>query len=74
MVKAIAGMRFVTSSEARVEYAPWGKHWWLSDPELTATRQLTLVRVRMRPGGGTLAVYEAPTGPGVRTDGFREAR
>ena len=23
-----------------------------------------------RPGGGTLAVYEAPNGPGVRTDGF----
>ena len=24
----------------------------------------------VRPGGGTLAVYEAPNGPGVRTDGF----
>jgi pyruvate carboxylase len=24
----------------------------------------------VRPGGGTLTVYEAPTGPGVRTDGF----
>ncbi len=24
----------------------------------------------VRPGGGTLAVYEAPGGPGVRTDGF----
>ena len=24
----------------------------------------------VRPGGGTLAVYEPPTGPGVRTDGF----
>ncbi len=24
----------------------------------------------VRPGGGTLAVYEAPSGPGVRTDGF----
>ncbi len=25
---------------------------------------------QFRPGGGTLAVYEAPNGPGVRTDGF----
>ncbi|MBT4491138.1 MAG: carbamoyl-phosphate synthase large subunit, partial [Rhodospirillaceae bacterium] len=24
----------------------------------------------LRPGGGTLTVYEAPSGPGVRTDGF----
>jgi acetyl/propionyl-CoA carboxylase alpha subunit/acetyl-CoA carboxylase carboxyltransferase component len=24
----------------------------------------------VRPGGGTITVYEAPTGPGVRTDGF----
>ena len=24
----------------------------------------------VRPGGGTLAAYEAPSGPGVRTDGF----
>jgi acetyl/propionyl-CoA carboxylase alpha subunit len=24
----------------------------------------------VRPGGGTLGVYEPPTGPGVRTDGF----
>ena len=24
----------------------------------------------VRPGGGTLTVYEAPNGPGVRTDGF----
>lgn len=24
----------------------------------------------VRPGGGTLSIYEAPSGPGVRTDGF----
>ena len=30
----------------------WGRHWWLSKPELTGTRQLTLVRVTMRPGTG----------------------
>jgi quercetin dioxygenase-like cupin family protein len=49
---AIEALRFVTSTKARVEYAPWGKHWWLSDPQLTGTRQLTLVRVRMHPGAG----------------------
>jgi quercetin dioxygenase-like cupin family protein len=45
-------LRFVTAREAEIELAPWGKHWWLSKPGLTGTRQLTLVRVRMRPGTG----------------------
>jgi mannose-6-phosphate isomerase-like protein (cupin superfamily) len=45
-------LRFVTASKALVELAPWGKHWWLSKPGLTDTRQLTLVRVTMRPGTG----------------------
>jgi quercetin dioxygenase-like cupin family protein len=45
-------LRFVTSVTARIERAPWGKHWWLSEPELTGTKQLTLVRVTMRPGTG----------------------
>jgi len=45
-------LRFVTSREAEIELAPWGKHWWLSKPGLTDTRQLTLVRVTMRPGTG----------------------
>src|SRR6476659_1017599 len=49
---AIKALRFVTSAKARVEFAPWGKHWWLSQPGLTNTKQLTLVRVRMRPGAG----------------------
>lgn len=44
--------RFVTSANARIERAPWGKHWWLSEPELTGTKLLTLVRVTMRPGTG----------------------
>jgi quercetin dioxygenase-like cupin family protein len=44
--------RFVTSSTARIEHAPWGKHWWLSEPELTGTALLTLVRVTMRSGTG----------------------
>ena len=29
---AIKALRFVTSAKARVEFAPWGKHWWLSQP------------------------------------------
>ena len=45
-------LRFVTSGTSEVEFAPWGKHWWLSKPELTGTEQLTLVRVTMRPGAG----------------------
>jgi quercetin dioxygenase-like cupin family protein len=45
-------LRFVTSATSEVEFAPWGKHWWLSKPELTGTEQLTLVRVTMRPGAG----------------------
>jgi quercetin dioxygenase-like cupin family protein len=44
--------RFVTKTTARIERAPWGKHWWLSEPELTGTALLTLVRVTMRPGTG----------------------
>jgi quercetin dioxygenase-like cupin family protein len=44
--------RFVTASTARIELAPWGRHWWLSEPELTGTKLLTLVRVTMRPGTG----------------------
>jgi quercetin dioxygenase-like cupin family protein len=52
VAKAIKALRFVTSAKARVEFAPWGKHWWLSQPGLTETKQLTLVRVTMRPGGG----------------------
>lgn len=45
-------LRFVTAGDAEIEVAPWGRHWWLSKPELTGTRQLTLVRVTMRPGAG----------------------
>ena len=45
-------LRFIGAKEAEIELAPWGKHWWLSKPGLTDTRQLTLVRVTMRPGTG----------------------
>ncbi len=45
-------LRFVTAKTARMELAPWGKHWWLSEPTLTGTKLLTLVRVTMRPGTG----------------------
>jgi quercetin dioxygenase-like cupin family protein len=50
--KPPAALRFVTAGKAQIETAPWGKHWWLSRPGLTNTRQLTLVRVTMRPGTG----------------------
>ncbi|MEO8077447.1 MAG: cupin domain-containing protein [Acidobacteriota bacterium] len=52
MSDAVKALRFVTSANARVEFAPWGKHWWLSQPGQTASKHLTLVRVRMRPGAG----------------------
>jgi quercetin dioxygenase-like cupin family protein len=45
-------LRFVTAKAARIEKAPWGKHWWLSEAALTGTKLLTLVRVTMRPGTG----------------------
>ncbi len=50
--RATKPLRFVTEQEAEIELAPWGRHWWLSQPGLTGTRQLTLVRVTMRPGTG----------------------
>lgn len=49
---AAGSARFVTSDKARIQYAPWGKHWWLSEPELTGTAGLALVRVAMPPGTG----------------------
>ena len=47
-----APLRFITATTARIERAPWGKHWWLSEPTLTGADLLTLVRVTMRPGTG----------------------
>jgi len=52
MTDAIGMLRFVTSAKARVELTARGKHWWLSEPGLTGTKQLTLVRVRMPAGEG----------------------
>lgn len=49
---ARARPRFITSKVAAIEQAPWGRHWWLSRPGLTEAEQLTMVRVRMRPGTG----------------------
>ena len=51
-VAAAKALRFVTSKEAQIEYAPWGKHWWLSRPGFTDTEQLIFVRVTMPPGAG----------------------
>ena len=39
--------RFVTTREARVFNAPWGKHWFLAEPDLTGEAGLLLVRVKM---------------------------
>jgi quercetin dioxygenase-like cupin family protein len=44
------GLRFVTAKTAAIESTPRGKHWWLSKPGLTDTKQLILVRVTMPPG------------------------
>lgn len=49
---AAKALRFVTSKEAEIEYAPWGKHWWLSKPGFTDSKQLMFVRVTMPPGAG----------------------
>jgi len=49
---ALPPFPFVTSGLARTTYAPWGKHVWLSDPALTGTGSLLLVRVHMPPGKG----------------------
>lgn len=43
-------LHFVTPKEAAVEFAPWGRHEWLSRPGLTQPRQLLFVRVDMPPG------------------------
>ena len=52
----------------------------LGDPDIARPRGIAIqARVNMetvtadgtvRPGGGTLVAYDAPNGPGVRTDGF----
>lgn len=44
--------RFVTDRDCKVEWAPWGKHFWLSRPGFTDTKQLMFVRVEMPPGTG----------------------
>ncbi len=52
MSRTLKALRFVTTGKAQVEFAPWGKHWWLSRPGLTATKNLLFVRVTMPPGAG----------------------
>jgi quercetin dioxygenase-like cupin family protein len=52
LAAALKALRFVTADKARIEYAPWGKHWWLCQTGLTGTELLTLVRVTMYPGAG----------------------
>jgi quercetin dioxygenase-like cupin family protein len=45
-------LRFVTAADAAIEPSPWGPHEWLCRPDLTAARDLQLVRVSMPPGTG----------------------
>jgi quercetin dioxygenase-like cupin family protein len=42
----------VTTADARLFDQPWGRHWVLSDPPVTGSASLMLVRVRMPPGTG----------------------
>lgn len=44
--------RFVAAGEMVVEDSPWGRHEWLSRPDITGSGGLLLVRVRMPPGKG----------------------
>jgi quercetin dioxygenase-like cupin family protein len=43
---------FLQQGDAQVEYAPWGRHEWLSRPGLTDAKQVLFVRVDMPPGKG----------------------
>lgn len=45
-------LTFVTATTADVQDFPWGRHWWLSNPDVTGAADLALVRVKMPPGTG----------------------
>ena len=51
-MKSKTTKRFVTSADARVFHAPWGKHWFFAEPDITGSDGLMLVRVKMPPGTG----------------------
>ena len=43
-------LRFVTTTDARIETLPWGRHEWLCRAGLTAAKDIGIVRVTMPPG------------------------
>jgi quercetin dioxygenase-like cupin family protein len=43
-------LRFVTRGEEKIERLPWGRHDWLSRPDIVRARGLLLVRVHMPRG------------------------
>jgi len=45
-----ACLRFVSSPDVIIEEFPWGPHAWLVRPDITASKELMLVRVIMPPG------------------------
>jgi quercetin dioxygenase-like cupin family protein len=50
--QAARPLTFVTAKTADVQDLPWGRHWWLSNPDVTGAADLALVQVRMPPGTG----------------------
>ncbi len=79
VTEAVTGVDLV-QSQIRLAGGATLAELGLDDPAIALPRGYAIqARVNMetfaadgtiRPGGGTLAVYEAPSGPGVRTDGF----
>ncbi|MFP6774927.1 MAG: carboxyl transferase domain-containing protein [Alphaproteobacteria bacterium] len=79
VTEAVTGVDIV-QSQIRLAGGATLAELGLDDPAIAQPRGHAIqLRVNMetigtdgtvRPGGGTLAVYEAPSGPGVRTDGF----
>ena len=79
VTEAVTGVDLV-QSQIRLAQGATLKELGLDKPGIAEPRGYAIqARVNMetigadgsvRPGGGTLTVYEAPNGPGVRTDGF----
>ena len=79
VTEAVTGVDLVQAQIRLAQGATLGE-LGLDDPDVARPRGFAIqVRVNMetvrpdgtfRPAGGTLAVYEPPSGPGVRVDGF----
>jgi quercetin dioxygenase-like cupin family protein len=44
--------RFVTGARAKRDKLAWGEMGWMSRPDLTGTKNLTVIEVRLLPGQG----------------------